>query len=62
MVDVSIIIVNFNTKDLLRNCLSSLFEQTKDIEFEVFVSDNGSTDGSLDMVRKYFPTVLIRRI
>lgn len=59
MVDVSIIIVNFNTKDLLRNCLSSLFEQTKDIEFEVFVSDNGSTDGSLDMVRKYFPTVLI---
>ena len=59
MVDVSIIIVNFNTKDLLRNCLSSQFEQTKDIEFEVFVSDNGSTDGSLDMVRKYFPTVLI---
>ena len=59
MVDVSIIIVNFNTKDLLHNCLSSLFEQTKDIEFEVFVSDNGSTDGSLDMVKKDFPSVLI---
>ena len=59
MVDVSIIIVNFNTKDLLHNCLSSLFEQTKDIEFEVFVSDNGSTDGSLDMVKKEFPSVLI---
>ncbi len=59
MVDVSIIIVNFNTRDLLHNCLSSLFEQTKDIEFEVFVSDNGSTDGSLDMVKKEFPSVLI---
>ena len=59
MVDVSIIIVNFNTKDLLHNCLSSLFEQTKDIEFEVFVSDNGSTDGSLAMVKKEFPSVLI---
>lgn len=59
MVDVSIIIVNFNTKDLLHNCLLSLFEHTKDIEFEVFVSDNGSTDGSLDMVKKEFPSVLI---
>ncbi|MCR5763752.1 MAG: glycosyltransferase family 2 protein [Treponema sp.] len=59
MVDVSIIIVNYNTKDLLHNCLSSLFEHTKDIEFEVFVSDNASTDGSLDMVKKDFPSVIV---
>ena len=58
-VDVSVIIVNYNTKDLLFNCLSSLFLQTHDVAMEVFVSDNGSTDGSLDMVRKDFPSVIV---
>lgn len=59
MIDVSVIIVNYNTKDLLYNCLESLFNHTKDIEFEVFVSDNASSDGSLDMVREHFPQVKI---
>ena len=44
--DVSIIIVNYNTKQLLADCLNSIYEQTKDISFEVIVSDNGSKDGS----------------
>lgn len=55
--DVSIIIVNYNTRELTRNCLSSIYEQTKDIDFEVFVSDNGSTDGSVEMIKKDFPQV-----
>ena len=38
---VSVIIVNFNTRELLRNCLNSIYSQTKDISFEVIVSDNG---------------------
>lgn len=54
---VSIIIVNYNTKELLKNCLNSIIEQTKDIDYEIIVSDNGSTDGSLEMLEKEFPNV-----
>jgi len=53
--DVSIIIVNYNTCALLRDCLASIYERTGGIAFEVIVSDNGSTDGSIDMIRKEFP-------
>ena len=58
-VDVSIIIVNYNTCDLTRNCIRSIFEQTKDIVFEVIVSDNGSTDGSVEMIKTEFPQVVL---
>ena len=57
--EVSIIIVNYNTCDLTRNCLKSVFEQTKDIEFEVIVSDNGSKDGSIEMIKTEFPQVIL---
>jgi len=56
---LSIIIVNWNTRDLLRRCLRSVFEQTKNIDFEVFVVDNASSDQSADMVRREFPRVLL---
>ena len=56
--DVSIIIVNYNTKELTRNCLKSVFEQTKNISFEVIVSDNGSNDGSIEMIKSDFPQVV----
>lgn len=55
--DISIIIVNWNTKKLLENCLSSIFKFTKDLNFEVIVVDNGSSDGSQDQTRKEFPQV-----
>lgn len=55
--DVSIIIVNYNTKELTRNCLKSLFEQISGISFEVIVSDNGSNDGSIEMIKSEFPQV-----
>lgn len=57
--DVSIIIVNFNTKHLLENCLTSIYEKTKDILFEVIVSDNGSKDGSIEMIKNKFPQVIL---
>lgn len=37
MIDVSIIIVNWNTRDVLRNCLASIYEQAQDIEYEIIV-------------------------
>lgn len=57
--DVSVIIVNYNTKVLTFNCLSSVFEMVKDIQFEVIVSDNGSTDGSIEMIKENFPQVIL---
>ena len=59
MIDVSIIIVNWNTKKLLQDCLKSVFEQTKGVNIEVIVVDNASTDGSQDMVGKEFPVVVL---
>ena len=55
--DLSIIIVNWNTKDYLEQCLQSIFERTKGIEYEVFVVDNASTDGSAQMVKEKFHQV-----
>lgn len=46
--DVSIIIVNYNTLHVLRPCLDSIIEQTTGIDYEIIVVDNGSTDGSIE--------------
>jgi len=58
-IDLSIIVVSHNTKELLRNCLSSVFERITGIDYEVWVVDNASTDGGLEMVGKEFPGVKI---
>ena len=57
--DVSIIIVNWNTCDILRDCLASIYEQTRDIAFEVIIVDNGSKDGSPEMVKTEFPQAVL---
>ena len=57
MVDLSIIIVNWNVRDLLRRCLLSLQTGSSSLRVEVIVVDNGSTDGSVEMVRAEFPQV-----
>ena len=54
--DLSIVIVNFNTRDLLKNCLTSIFKQ-RGVEYEVWVVDNASRDGSAQMVEKDFTQV-----
>jgi GT2 family glycosyltransferase len=58
--DISIIIVNYNTSDLLRGCLTSVM-QTEGRLCEVIVVDNASADGSADMVKNEFPGVLVIR-
>lgn len=51
--DLSIIIVNFNTKDVLKNCIESIYKFTTGIKFEVIVVDNHSIDGSIEMIRSF---------
>lgn len=46
--DVSVIIVNYNTKELTKKCLDSIFVHTSEISFEVILVDNASTDGSVE--------------
>ncbi|MDO6798746.1 glycosyltransferase family 2 protein [Shimia thalassica] len=55
--DLSIVIVNWNTREMLRDCLQSVFDTLSDLKAEVFVVDNASEDGSQDMVRESFPQV-----
>lgn len=59
MKKLSIVILSYNTKDLLRGCLNSIRRVRGELEFEVLVVDNASSDGSADMVRKLFPWVLL---
>ncbi len=53
--DLSIIIVSWNTRDLLRDCLASLPAAVGGLEHEILVVDNASGDGSPDLVREQFP-------
>jgi len=57
--DVSIIIVNWNTRALLRNCIKSVIENAGSIEYEIIVVDNASTDASVEMVKDRFPSVVV---
>jgi len=55
--DVSIIIVNLNDRQHLKECLASIYNHTRDCTFEVIVVDNHSSDGSVTMVETKFPRV-----
>lgn len=55
--DVSVIVVNWNTKDLVTQCLQSVHDTIGSLDFEIIVVDNASTDGSPEMVCERFPQV-----
>jgi GT2 family glycosyltransferase len=57
--ELSIIIVNWNTSDLLEKCLASLDNLSKYISIEIIVIDNGSADDSVDICEKKFPHVFL---
>jgi len=57
--DLSIIIVNWNTGDLLLECIRSIKETVKNYEYEVFVVDNASTDSSLESVERNHSEIII---
>jgi GT2 family glycosyltransferase len=57
VIDVSIVIVNWNAREYLRDCLRSIAEQTTRCSYEVIVVDNASSDGSQAMLAAEFPNV-----
>lgn len=59
MIQVSILIVNYNTVDLTLNCLESIYRWTSGITFEVVLVDNNSHDDSVKKIREKFPEVTI---
>ena len=59
MLDLGIVIVNWNTRDLLRDCLISVAASEGNFSYRVVVVDNASTDGSAEMVRAGFPDVTV---
>jgi len=61
MLDLGIVVVNYNVRDLLRDCLASVFDSRADFTYEVCVVDNNSGDGSADMVITEFPQVHLIR-
>ena len=59
--DLTITIASYNSKDVTRTALRSIFEHSQDMSFEVIVVDNASTDGSADMIEHEFPFVRLIR-
>lgn len=60
--DVSILIISFNTRVLTLDSLASVFSQTRALSFEVIVVDNASTDGSADSIAEHYPQVKLVRL
>jgi GT2 family glycosyltransferase len=56
-VDLSVIIVNWKSKDFLRNCLESVYANTLDLRFEIIVVDSASFDGCGEMLAEFYPAV-----
>lgn len=61
LLDLTIIIPNYNTRELLRQCLQSIYDKTVGITFEVICIDDNSDDGSAEMVAEVFPLAILVR-
>lgn len=56
---LSIIIINYNTKQLTSDCIRSIKDKTKDLRYEIIVVDNASRDGSVPFLKQRFPDLLL---
>ena len=61
MLDLTIIIPSYNTRELLYDCIQSIYQHTTGITFEIICLDDNSPDRSADMVAEFFPQVILVR-
>jgi len=59
MIKVSVVIVNYNSFDLLNQCIDSLIKFTKDVSYEIIVVDNNSTDGDVETITSRFKNIIL---
>ena len=57
--DLSIICVNWNSVNYLRECVASIYEHTRDVAFEIIVVDNASPEGGVDVLKQQFPDIIL---
>jgi GT2 family glycosyltransferase len=57
--DVSIVIVNYNVKNLVEKCIESIYLNTSNLKVEIILVDNCSNDGSVEMIKSKFPDVVL---
>ncbi len=55
--DVSFILVSYNTEKLTKDCITSIYEKTSGISFDIWVVDNNSSDDTCNMIKREFPNV-----
>ena len=55
--DISVIIVNYNVKEFIEQAVTSIKKACKNLSYEIFIVDNASTDGSVELITKKFPDV-----
>ena len=60
--NTEIIIVSFNTKRLIQNCLESIEKSTSGHNIKITIVDNGSTDGSIQLIQEKFPHINLIQI
>ena len=61
IVDLSIIIINWNSEEYLKECLTSIYENTRGLSFEIVVVDNASPAKTIDSVKECFPAIIVVR-
>src|SRR5258706_1248185 len=59
MIDLSIVIVSFNTRDFLKKCIESIEKTSKNFTYEVIVVDNASSDNSVNTIKENFKNVIL---
>jgi GT2 family glycosyltransferase len=60
-IHLSIIIVSYNTRELLEGCINSIYETTKNLKYEIVIVDNASQDGSPEMIENKFKNIMLIR-
>jgi GT2 family glycosyltransferase len=56
---LSIAIVSYNTRELAINCIKSITDETQDIDYEIIVVDNNSSDNTVEQIRLHFPNIIV---